>query len=200
MYFVRNFRISVYGPEMNNIRAKPVEREDFDGLPRLRDYMLEVMQKFDGIGLAAPQIGLFKRFLIFENSGKITALVNPVITRMYGKEQEGLEGCLSLPPVGNECCVPRMEVVEVEASTVEKPDIKKQFTFRKLTARVVQHEIDHLSGTFFIDRVSEKSRRLVLEDFGEWKRKQQAQSRNSQGGIDVDAGVVAAYRGQSRLS
>lgn len=201
MYFVRNFRLKLYGPDMINVLSKPVERGEFSELIGLRNYMIDVMRKANGVGLSAPQIGLFKQFFLFEKpDGRIVSLVNPEVTRLYGKESEGLEGCLSLPPEGNECYVPRMEIVEVEASTAESPEVRRKFEFRRIPARIVQHEIDHLTGTFFIDRVSEKRRRLVLEDFNEWKRKHNSQLRRTQGAGNVDAGVVAACSGQSRLS
>lgn len=200
MYFVRNYRVKLYGPEMINILAKPVERDDFEDLVRLRDYMLDVMRKFDGVGLAAPQIGLYKQFFVFEWNGSVHGLVNPEVTRLYGKEYEDNEGCLSLPPQGNECLVPRMEIVEFEASTVESPDVRRKFKFQRMSARIAQHEMDHLTGTFFIDRVSEKRRRIVLEEFEHWKRQREAKLRATQGEHDVDAGIVAANRGQSRLS
>lgn len=201
MYFERTFRLKIYGPEMNNILSRPVLEEDYEDLPRLRDYMVEVMSRSNGIGLAAPQIGLFKQVVIIERSdGSVIDLVNPEVTRLYGKESEALEGCLSLPPFGNECYVPRMAIVEVEASTVSNPETRRKFRFIRTISRIVQHEIDHLTGTFFIDRVPENRRNLVLKRFDQWKAMRRAQIRANQGGSDVVTRTVAAYSGHSRLS
>lgn len=202
MIFTENFRLMVYGPAMINIHSDPIVESDYQHIPKLRRYMLEVMKRTNGVGLAAPQIGVFKCYALVESAGGIIVdLVNPQIKRMYGKELEGYEGCLSLPPAGNECLVPRVDTIHVEASTGNAPSRRREFIFTRLTARIVQHEIDHLTGTFFIDRVSDKSRRIVLERFTYWKKMRKAQERTTQRGSgNVDAGVIAACGGKSRLS
>ena len=83
---------------MNNILSKPVEESEWQDIPKLMTYMVDVMRKADGIGLAAPQIGCFKQFvLITRKDRSVVGLVNSEITRLYGKEIEANEGCLSLP-------------------------------------------------------------------------------------------------------
>jgi len=201
MYFQRNFRLSIYGPEMNNILAKPVEEAEWPEIPKLFEYMLDVMRKADGQGLAAPQIGCFKQFVLIGRShGTVIGLVNPEITRLYGKEIHEPEGCLSLPPPGNECIVPRLEIVDVETSLAEAPDERRKMTFRGSVARIVQHELDHLTGTFFVDRVPERRRREVLERFHNWKAMRRAQTRRNEENGYVNTGPFAVSRGQSRMS
>ena len=171
MEFNGKLRLLLYGPDLINHESEYVTREDYDELPRLKDYLAMVMQHCGGVGLAAPQVGIFKDIFIFQNEYQgVIGLVNPHVTQMFGKEIVEPEGCLSLPPFGNECPVPRMESVLVEAGTIEKPDVKRHFKFTRTEARVVQHELDHLTGTFFIDRVGEKQKRLVVEKFNHWKR------------------------------
>lgn len=201
MYFQRNFRLSIYGPEMNNVLSKPVEDAEFPEVLGLFGYMLQVMYKAGGIGLAAPQIGCFKQFvLVVDQLGSVVGLVNPEITRLYGKELESPEGCLSLPPSGNECLVPRLEIVDVEASLATSPHLRKKLTFRGTMARIVQHELDHLTGTFFVDRVTERRRKDVLERFHNWKAMRRAQIRKIEENGHVDTGSFAVSSGQSRVS
>jgi peptide deformylase len=201
MYFERKFRLLTYGPDMNNILAKPVEEAEWPEIPKLFKYMAEVLRKTGGVGLAAPQIGCSKQFvLIKKHDCSLVGLVNPEITRLYGKESNREEGCLSIPPTGNHCMVPRLEAVDIEASLADTPDIRKKLTFRRGIARIVQHEVDHLTGTFFIDRVPERRGKEVLGRFYNWKEMRKAQIRMTEENKNVDAGFIAASRGQSRVS
>lgn len=201
MYFQRNFRLLVYGPEMNNILAKPVEEPEWPEIPKLFRYMVDVMRKGNRFGLAAPQIGCFKQFIVIERKDRsIIGLVNPEITRLYGEEMNGEESCLSLPPFGNTCRIPRLNVVDVEASLAVDPEVRVELTFRDEVARIVQHKIDHLSGTCFIERATNGQRSKVLTKFSEWKSMRRAQIRKNEENKNVDAGLVAASCGQSRLS
>jgi peptide deformylase len=201
MYFTENFRVLVYGPEMNNILSKPIEQSEFSDIPRLLKYMVEVMKKADSGGLAAPQIGCFKKFILFEKKDRsVVGLVNPEITRLYGREIAEEEGCLSLPPPGNECMVPRLEYVDVETSLADSPHVRRAFTFRGPLARVVQHEIDHLSGTFFIDRISERKQKIVLDKFHNWEEKRRAQIRREKENGNVHTRFVTAISSPARVS
>jgi peptide deformylase len=172
-----HLRLLLYGPEMIHVESRPIHRADYDELPELMKYMETVMRRCNGIGLAAPQVGVFKNFCIVQTGDGITGLVNPEVTQMFGKEDWAPEGCLSIPPVGNECPVPRMECVMIQAATIAAPDVKQHFKFSRMDARVAQHELDHLTGTFFVDRVGEKQKRLVLEKFRNWKTIWEAQGK-----------------------
>jgi peptide deformylase len=201
MFFQKNFRISTYGPQMNNILAKPVDANEWPDIPELFEYMLRVIRVSGGVGLAAPQIGLSKQFVLVENDEhRIIGLVNPEITRLYGKEIKGSENCLSLPPAGNGCMVPRLDIVDVEASLAESPHIRRQFTFRDEVARIVQHELDHLTGTFFADRVSDIRRKSVLDKFHYWKSMRIAQTRKREENVNVNTGSFTVNSGQPRVS
>lgn len=163
-------RINLYGPAMVNVVSSPVDPSDYQQLPALRDYMVSMMRQFGGIGLAAPQVGVYKRFFVMEQlDGMVMDLVNPEITRMVGKEIVGIEGCLSLPPAQNGCKVPRQQTVYIEYESAVLPGFAQEIVFSERDAVVAQHEIDHLDGTFFIDRVGSIPRRLVLEKYEKWK-------------------------------
>jgi peptide deformylase len=149
------------------LRKKSKKVKNFgEALQALIDDMLETMQAANGVGLAAPQIGALERVIIIQlpedeedlQSGRLFALCNPQIVRADG-EEESEEGCLCLPGyVGN---VRRATSVTVKAqdSRGKKVRIKAE----GLLARAFQHEIDHLDGILFIDRVEspDQIRRIV---------------------------------------
>ncbi len=128
-------------------------------LKALADDMLETMRSAHGIGLAAPQIGLLQRLFVAElpededaddpQSGKPFVLVNPEIVKTSQTEVEGEEGCLSIPTWYG--LVWRPEWVVVKAKDVNGKSIR--IKAEGLLARVFLHEIDHLNGVLFIDRV-----------------------------------------------
>lgn len=163
-------RINLYGPAMVNTVSSPVDSSDYKQLPALRDYMISMMRKHGGLGLAAPQIGVYKQFFVMEQrDGMVMDMVNPQITRMVGKEIVGIEGCLSLPPANNGCKVPRQQTVYIEYESAVLPGFAQEIVLSERDAVVAQHEIDHLFGTFFVDRVGSIARRLVLENYEKWK-------------------------------
>jgi len=187
----------VYGPEMIHRESDPVEESDLEWLPKLRDAMIATMRKSCGVGLAAPQLGIFKNYIVVElRNGNVIDLINPEVTRLYGKEIDGLEGCLSMPPFGNECPVPRMENADVECYGIEYEF--RKWSFRRDDARVVQHELDHLTGTFFIDRVSEKRRMEVLQRFRIWKTEWEKQGKPFPFGGETNGRVARSFATYSR--
>jgi peptide deformylase len=124
---------------------------------RIRDLvrdMFETMYSASGVGLAAPQIGVGKRVIVVDVSPVETeiapmGLVNPVIVEREGMV-EGTEGCLSVP--GVEGIVPRAESVLVRALDPQGQPVR--IRAEGLLSRALQHEIDHLDGILFIDRIS----------------------------------------------
>lgn len=162
-------RLMIYGPDMINVEAEPVFSDEYDLLPALKSFMLHVMRKNNGIGLAAPQVGVFKQFFVMLlDEGRTIDIVNPEIARMYGYERMGFEACLSMPPNGNGCKVARCDHVDIEYSTSKSP-LRSIKTFSYMDSRVAQHEFDHLTGTFFVDRVHPARKKEVLEEFHKWK-------------------------------
>ena len=116
---------------------------------KLIDELMRVMKVANGVGLAAPQMGVLQRVVVIAPEGmKPMALVNPVVTQAEG-EQIGQEGCLSIPGLYGD--VKRAQYVEVEA--MDRAGHKILLRMEGMHARVVQHEIDHLDGVLFIDKV-----------------------------------------------
>lgn len=143
-------KIYVYGEDVLRQKALPVETVD-DGVRGLIRNMAETMRQANGVGLAAPQVGESRRVIIaevpHEHSGLI-ALVNPVIVESSGTS-EYEEGCLSVPGISAK--VKRAAEVVIEALTPEGKPVRNQYT--GLVATVMQHEIDHLEGVLFVDRL-----------------------------------------------
>jgi len=158
------------------VLQKPGEKVTvFDAkLKKLVDEMFDSMYAAQGIGLAAPQIAISKRITVIDVSFKKNpeeriALINPEIIEREGKQVEE-EGCLSLPEIREK--VSRAAKVKVKAQDVtgEWFEIEGE----ELLARAFQHEIDHLDGVLFIDRLSRLKRDLVIRKMrkliknGEW--------------------------------
>lgn len=135
------------GDEILYKKCKAVVKFD-EKLHILLDDMYETMQNRDGVGLAAPQVGILKRAVVIDvGDGKIE-LINPEIVEESG-EQTGSEGCLSVPGVFGE--VTRPNVVTVKAQDRDGKWFK--ITGKELLARAFCHEIEHLDGKLFLDRV-----------------------------------------------
>lgn len=129
-------------------KAQPVSKLGKKQLALIDD-MIRMMKLANGIGLAAPQVGNLQRIVVIAPEGmKPTAFINPVITKCEG-EQVGQEGCLSIPGLYGD--VKRAAFVEVEATDRRGRDLV--FEMEGMPARVIQHEIDHLDGVLFIDKV-----------------------------------------------
>ena len=144
--------------------------EDFSSIEPVRDAMERAMAAYGFRGMSAPQVGVSAQLIVVRiEDGRYIDMVNPEITRMYGVEYEYSESCASCPPSSNTCFVPRMQIIHVEASSVNSPTVK-EWRFKGIDSRVIQHEIDHLSGTWFFDRVDERHRESVLGQFKAWKR------------------------------
>lgn len=115
------------------------------------DDMAETMYKAEGVGLAAPQIGILRRYCIVDVGDGIIELVNPVIESASGK-QEGEEGCLSIP--NRYESVTRPMTVTVRAQ--DRKGNSFTITAEGFKARALCHEIDHLDGVLYIDKIDKK--------------------------------------------
>lgn len=124
-----------------------------DRLAMILDDMAETMYKAEGVGLAAPQIGILRRYCIVDVGDGIIELVNPVIESTSGKQQ-GEEGCLSIP--NRYESVTRPMKVTVRAQDRNGKSFK--ITAEGFKARAICHEIDHLDGILYIDKMDKNSR------------------------------------------
>lgn len=146
------------GDDILTKKCREVEKVD-EKIIELGQDMLDTMYKNDGIGLAASQVGILKRVIVYDVSyigedGKKEGhiLINPKITSRSKSMIEVEEGCLSFPDIYD-------NVLRHEKVTVEYIDVdgkKKKINARDIEAVVLQHEIDHLDGIVFLDRIAEQ--------------------------------------------
>lgn len=150
-------RIRQYGDPALRMKAREVETFD-DDLARLAERMTALMHDANGVGLAATQVGVLRRMFVFDDEGEDRVLVNPVITESSKDVETDDEGCLSLRNV----LVPveRAKKVTIEGLDVAGDPVT--YALELTTARVVQHELDHLDGVLIIDRTDDASRRAAL--------------------------------------
>ena len=147
-------KIVQYGDDTLRRICRPVDKITPNILTLLDD-MAETMRAADGVGLAAPQVGILRRIAVIETEpGRLIELINPKIIATAG-EQEGSEGCLSLP--GQFGVVKRPKYVTVRATDRNGKEFEMNGT--DLLARAFCHEIEHLDGKLFID-----SAEYMLED------------------------------------
>lgn len=161
------YPIYVYGWPVLRKKAADID-SDFEGLDQLIQDMYETLYHADGVGLAAPQIGKSIRLIVIdatrpdkEKESELldfkTVLINPYIIAEEGTEWEFNEGCLSLP--------------DIREDILRKPKIRLRYFdadfkphneyFDGVKARIIQHEVDHLNGALFIDKISPLKRRLL---------------------------------------
>ena len=139
-------------------RAKRVSTYDAS-LGRLLDDMLETMRDAPGVGLAANQIGVPLQVAVIEIEGRITELVNPQIVKASGEELDW-EGCLSIP--GYVAETPRRAKVTVKARDRHGREIRVKG--EELMARALQHEIDHLNGSLYVDHLESLEELVRVRD------------------------------------
>lgn len=140
--------IRVKGDEILYKKCKEVTKFD-KKLHILLDDMYDTMKKYEGVGLAAPQVGILKRVVVVDTGDGRIELVNPVIIEESGT-QNGSEGCLSVPKVFGE--VERPMKVKVRAQDRNGKWFEAEG--EELTARAFCHELEHLEGKLFLDRVT----------------------------------------------
>jgi peptide deformylase len=153
--------------------AEPVSPEAIAApeIQRLIDDMLETMEDHDGAGLAAPQVHVSRRVVVYgveanprypdAEAVPLTVLVNPIITPATSEDEEDWEGCLSVPDLRG--MVPRWTRVRVEAYGRDGRPLR--FTADGFHARVVQHECDHLDGKVYLDRMRSMETLSFLPEF-----------------------------------
>lgn len=144
---IRNIRLE--GDEILKKKSKEVEQID-EKIQILIDDMIETMHKYNGVGLAAVQVGILKRIIvidIYDDNGPIV-MINPVIIKTKG-EQEVEEGCLSFPNKFAKMIRP----AEVVAEYTDREGKRKKIKAKELLAQAICHEVDHLNGEVFIDKI-----------------------------------------------
>ncbi|MCZ7648201.1 MAG: peptide deformylase [Planctomycetota bacterium] len=182
--------IVLYPDPFLNQKARPLSDEEFAAgqaeghdLARLLERMKATMRDADGIGLAAPQVGIGLRLFVMqvgEEGGPALAVFNPELSELEGAE-ESEEGCLSIPEVRAK--VKRATKLKLNARDVRGAPF--ELTLADLPARVVQHEYDHLDGVLFISKIGAAARFLLRRKLGaledEYKLLKKRRERNRSG-------------------
>jgi len=159
------FKVRLYGDPVLRKVAKEIEPTSLT--PEFMSEMSETMYVEDGVGLAAPQIGISERFFIYDIGEKLNVVINPEILERSDEKEIGEEGCLSLPEIFDK--VPRSVFIETKYFDQNGQEHVKKF--EGYEARVFQHEFDHLNGKLFIDYLTMVKRRLIKTKLEEIKRK-----------------------------
>ena len=159
--------VVIMGDPILRTAAAEVDAFDPDLKTLVRD-MFETMYHAEGIGLAAPQIGISQRVIVVdlrseEQPEARLALINPKVVWASKESEKAPEGCLSIP--GLEEVIKRSSAIRVEALDIDGGSIELET--EGLFARVLQHEIDHIDGILFVDRVSALKRRILMK---KWKK------------------------------
>ena len=158
--------IHLYGQPILRKIAKDIP-DDYPNLKALLDNMFETMYKADGIGLAAPQIGLEDRILILDLSSQAKddpslkdfkkVFINAHIIEREGEEVSSEEGCLSVPKIHEK--VPRKSKIRIQY--FDENFLPHDEIFEGYKARVIQHEYDHLEGIMFVDHVTGIRKQMI---------------------------------------
>ena len=148
-------------------RATEVDRFD-DLLKRQVARMAGLMNDAFGVGLAAPQLGISQRLLVYRvgPDAPLIALVNPEVEWTSSDEETMEEGCLSLPGVAVDVDRP----IHVRVRAVDEGGLERRVEASGLEARVIQHEIDHLDGVLILDRTTREQRREAMRTLREQER------------------------------
>ena len=138
---------------------------------RLIDDMIETMAEYDGVGLAAPQVHVPQRLVVYGVAANprypdappipLTVLVNPRITPVGDEQEQDWEGCLSIPDLRGR--VPRWACLRVEAQGRDGETLR--YTAEGFHARILQHELDHLDGKVYLDRMGSMENLAFLSEF-----------------------------------
>ena len=138
------------------------------------DDMIETMKEYDGVGLAADQVHVSKQIAVLEVADNprypekplvpLTVLINPIITPITEEFEDDWEGCLSIPDIRGK--VPRAQQIVVRA--LDRRGKRIELRASNFTARVIQHETDHLDGVLFFDRMTSFETLTFLDEFGRY--------------------------------
>lgn len=151
-------QIREIGDEILGKQCKPLTKLTLRNKILIND-MLDTMYEANGVGLAAPQVGILKQIVVIDIGEGPVVLINPEIIETSG-EQTGEEGCLSVP--GKSGVVTRPNVVKVRALNEDMEEV--EIVGEELFARALCHEIDHLAGHLYVEKVEGELRDVVYEE------------------------------------
>ncbi len=191
-------KVARMGHPVLRAKAKPIPAASIGspGVQQLIDDMFETMREYVGIGLAAPQVHHSLRIFVAgvrnlpvppvlesDEDMPLIALVNPEITPLTPKNEEGWEGCLSIPDIRG--LVPRPLDIQVKA--YDRNGKRIELVARGLSARVIQHETDHLDGVLFFDRMISYESLTFMDEYRRfWAKDEDEESDDEKTGTAQD--------------
>lgn len=168
------YEIKKYGEECLGKECVPVEAVT-DEISEILENMVETMYKANGVGLAAPQVGINKRFFVIDTGdGVVRKVVNPEILHLSEEIAESEEGCLSIPGIYRKV----KRAYEIKVRYMNERGETKEETINGFLAIAFQHEFDHLSGTLFIERISPVAKRLISQKLKQLKKETMKEHKN----------------------
>ena len=175
-------KVARMGHPVLRAKARPLEKAEIRGavIQKLIDDMIETMNEYHGVGLAAPQVHESLRLFVAgiapnvdedeeeEERVPLMALINPEITAVGDDTADEWEGCLSIPDIRGRVTRAR----EIKVKAYDRRGRRIEINARGFTARVIQHETDHLDGVLFFDRMASFETLTFLDEFGKyWSRR-----------------------------
>lgn len=160
------YEIKTYGEDCLVKKSVDVEKVT-DEILEILENMVETMHEANGVGLAAPQVGINKKMFVIDiGDGVVRKIINPEILEYSDEVTETDEGCLSVPGIYKK--VKRAYKINVRYMNVEGEVVEEEMT--GFLAKAFQHEFDHLSGTLFIEKISPVARRVISQKLKHLKR------------------------------
>lgn len=155
---MKELKIVLFGhPTLKKV-AEKVEKFD-DELRETLNEMVNLMRKANGVGLAANQVDIPRRFFVLEYEGVLKKVVNPEILEFSEEKVDFEEGCLSIPGIYKKVVRPK----KIKVKYFDENGIEVQEELDEMWARAFQHELDHLDGILFTERLSVMNKRLVAK-------------------------------------
>jgi peptide deformylase len=170
-------KVARMGHPVLRAKARPLEKAEIRGavIQKLIDDMIDTMEEYHGVGLAAPQVHEGVRLFVAaldsgdddEEESEPIAVINPEITIVGSDVVEDWEGCLSIPDIRGR--VPRAREIKVRA--FDRTGARIELSAHDFPARVIQHETDHLDGVLFFDRMKSLGSMTFLDEYSRYWRK-----------------------------
>lgn len=168
------YEIKKYGEECLVKESVPVE-EITDEILETLDNMLETMHDANGVGLAAPQVGINKRFFVIDiGDGVERKIINPEILETSEEFTETDEGCLSVPGIYRKV----KRAYEIKVKYLDEKGETIEETMTGFLAKAFQHEFDHLSGVLFVEKVSPMSKKIISQKLKHLRRETEKRLKN----------------------
>ncbi len=168
------YEIKKYGEDCLVKKSVPVEKIT-DELLETLDNMMDTMHEANGVGLAAPQVGINQRFFVIDiGDGVERKIINPEILEFSEEFSETDEGCLSVPGIYRKV----KRAFEIKVRYMKETGEIVEETMSGFLAKAFQHEFDHLSGTLFIERISPMSKKLIAQKLKHLRRETEREIKN----------------------